>query len=102
MIALLWACSFGGPSAEARANPLWSLERADRTPVVGSVAEVLPAGGYLYVAVDGVWFATLGQPLKVGQTVTLGPIGVANDFRSGKLNRTFDRVTFATLEVHQP
>lgn len=66
--------------------------------VSGKVIETMDAGGYTYVKVatgDGeVWAAGPQTSLKVGETISF-PRGMEmRNFRSDKLDRTFERIAF--------
>jgi len=84
-------------------SPLASITRTPAEPdVQGTVAEVLPAGGYAYLRVEDRWFATLDRGLTVGDPVTLDPIGRADTFYSRRTGRTFDALWFASVASSQP
>jgi hypothetical protein len=66
--------------------------------VTGKVLETMTAGGYTYVRVktgdDEMWAAGPQTEVGVGDTVSF-PRGMGmKDFRSEKLNRTFDSIAF--------
>lgn len=98
MILLLLACAGSIPT-----SPMLSMDRTiDRTPIQGTVAQVLEAGSYQYIEVDGLWHATLRKDVAVGQAVTLTPMGRMAPFTSRALDRTFDAVLFSTLAPAAP
>ena len=70
-------------------------------PVKGKVAETLDASGYTYVRLDDgsgkdVWAAIPKTDLKVGEEVTLQGGSVMENFNSKTLNKTFDKIIFAS------
>jgi hypothetical protein len=67
----------------------------------GTVAESIDAAGYTYVrlstAQGDTWAAIPQTALKKGQSLTLDVQMVSEGFHSKTLDRTFDRLTFATV-----
>jgi hypothetical protein len=84
-------------------NPLPALsvgERGER--VRGRVAQRLSAGSYSYLDTrleDGSqrWLVVMGKSPAPGQEVEAVSMGTRTSFRSGRLDRTFDQVTFAWI-----
>jgi hypothetical protein len=64
----------------------------------GKVLETIPAGRYVYIHVDGdagdQWLATVAVELKTGSTVRWPEGMLMQNYHSGTLNRTFDKVYF--------
>jgi len=83
-------------------SPLATLSDAP-PPFEGVVAEHVPVDGYTYAHVDPlgdappVWVASLETELAVGDAVAVTPLGLARDFRSRQLGRTFDSLLFVTI-----
>jgi hypothetical protein len=94
--ALILALSF-----EARAMPGYQSPAGAGPILAGTVLEVLDAGPYTYLRVKtregDVWTAVQKAPVKKGETVTLVPDTVMENFESKALGRRFDRVVFASL-----
>lgn len=70
-------------------------------PVTGKVLEILDTGSFLFVALDWdgkkVWTAVPGVDLKVGEVISLDHATmVEKDFHSNALNRTFEKLIFAS------
>jgi hypothetical protein len=92
-------------AAEAVAeNPLLSVERphASEKRFGGLVKEALPAGGYTYLRIacdDAVdrWVVTMTRQIEQGARVDVRNMGVRRDFRSKRLDRTFDEVVFGIV-----
>ncbi|GAB4568406.1 MAG: hypothetical protein Tsb0020_21820 [Haliangiales bacterium] len=91
-----------GDSAAAGLNPLADIsleERGER--LQGHAAEIVSAGSYTYLdlAIEGGerrWVVLLGRPaLARGSAVTVTVMGSKRGFRSRKLGRVFDELTFA-------
>ena len=92
ILAALLGCASTG------ASPLGAITRTPEAPDVdGTVAEVVPAGGYAYLRVDERWYATFDRGLAVGDTVVLDPIGRAEGFYSRRTGLTFDTLWFASV-----
>jgi hypothetical protein len=67
----------------------------------GKVAETMDASGYTYVRLDDgsgkeIWAAVPKADLKVGEEVTLQGGSVMENFNSKTLNKTFEKIIFAT------
>ncbi len=74
-----------------------------------SVTETMDAGGYTYMKVsDGTqtyWVAVTATPVSVGQHITFTEQMWMPNFKSRALNRTFDKILFATMaraSAHHP
>jgi hypothetical protein len=68
----------------------------------GQVQELLPAGGYLYLRVADRWVATIKKPIAVGDQVDVKPIGLADNFNSKTLRRTFSPLVFGIVSNTKP
>lgn len=97
MIWLLLACATDPTPPPVRAeNPLLHIDRIVAEPISAVADEVIDAGHYRYVRVGQDWHVVMSsKPVPPGQSVTLKPMGVAEDFRSRALDRTFSRLTFS-------
>ena len=67
----------------------------------GKVAETMDASGYTYVRLDDgsgkeVWAAVPKAELKVGEEISLQGGSVMENFNSKTLNKTFEKIIFAT------
>jgi len=67
----------------------------------GKVAETMDASGYTYVRLDDgsgkeMWAAVPKTELKVGEEITLQGGSVMENFNSKTLNKTFEKIIFAT------
>ncbi len=87
-----------------RQNPLGSLSRteADRSSLRGRVQARLSAGAYTYLELQTErdrrrWTVTLGSGAPTGALVRVRSIGVAHDFHSRRLARTFPELTFGIV-----
>lgn len=70
-------------------------------PVSGKVLEVIDTGSFIYVALDWkgerVWATVPGVDLKVGEVISLDHATmIEKDFHSNALNRTFEKLIFAS------
>jgi hypothetical protein len=93
-------------------NPLRSVDQpqADDERLRGRVAEVARAGSYTYLRVmcegdaGARWVVTLGRGAEVGDHVAVHNMGTKTNFRSKRLNRTFDELVFGIvrLSAQQP
>ncbi|HWB75578.1 MAG TPA: hypothetical protein VG755_11505 [Nannocystaceae bacterium] len=67
----------------------------------GIVRERLPAGSYLYLAVEQDdrlrWIATTGSDAELGTRVRVQSMGVRHDFHSRRLDRSFDELVFGVV-----
>jgi hypothetical protein len=83
------------PAATPAAAPAGKLS--------GTIVETMDSGGYTYMKLKTAqgeeWVATPKATVKKGQLVTVGIQMTAEKFQSSTLNRTFDRIIFATLET---
>ncbi len=74
-----------------------AIDPTDVETLHGVVREVLVAGHYTYVSVEGQWAVVLGDVnAEPGTEVTLTVQGSQDDFRSRRLERSFDRLYFAS------
>ena len=67
----------------------------------GKVAETMDASGYTYVRLDDgsgneIWAAVPKTELKVGEEISLQGGSVMENFNSKTLNKTFEKIIFAT------
>lgn len=74
---------------------------AASTAVKGKVAETMDASGYTYVRLDDgsgkeIWAAVPKAELKVGEEIALQGGSVMENFNSKTLNKTFEKIIFAT------
>jgi len=70
---------------------------AETAPGVGTVAEALQSGGYVYIRFeDGVWIAANSFPVSEGDRIQYGGAMEMNDFYSKTLDRTFDSILFVS------
>jgi len=64
------------------------------------VMESIDSGGYSYIKVDeagqSYWIAMTQRPVKKGESITYNEQGWMNQFHSKTLNRTFDKILFAS------
>lgn len=79
--------------AEPAAAPVAALK--------GKVAETMDASGYTYVRLDDgsgkeIWAAVPKADLKVGEEISLQGGSVMENFNSKTLNKTFEKIIFAT------
>ena len=70
----------------------------------GRVAERIKAGSYCYMHVQTTagakhWVVTLGSGQPVGAAVRVKAMGVRTAFKSNRLNRTFDKLFFAIVNI---
>jgi hypothetical protein len=66
------------------------------------VVEALPAGSYTYLRLDAPadrWLVVTGRAPAVGQAVTWRGYAEREGFASRRLDRTFDRLVFASVEA---
>ncbi|MEJ2499832.1 MAG: OB-fold nucleic acid binding domain-containing protein [Campylobacterales bacterium] len=81
--------------------PLWAASPSAQKLHTAKVRETMDAGGYTYMKVaEGkqlYWVAVTATPVRVGQDVTFAEQMWMPDFKSRALDRTFDRILFATM-----
>jgi hypothetical protein len=70
----------------------------------GEVLEVIPAGDYTYLRVQGnegeIWVAAPATPVEVGARVAWADAVPMDDFTSSTLNRTFEQILFlGSIEI---
>jgi len=80
---------------------------APKATNAGKVAEVVPAGPYIYIRVTITggeeWLAAAGRDLKPGAQIRYSDGMIMTNYQSKTLNRTFDKVRFVDLvEVVKP
>jgi hypothetical protein len=90
------AADAGEPASRRGAGMPFSLAPGGEA-FAGRVDEVLPAGGYTYLRVGDAWVVSLKKPFAVGQRVQVKPIGVAAQFESKRLGRTFGVLYFSVV-----
>lgn len=89
-------------------SPLGAIDPLAMTPREATVLERLEAGPYSYLRVrlassgEHAWVATMGEGAGAGAQVRIIPFGEKNGFYSRRLDRTFDRVVFATVSPTDP
>lgn len=93
------------PAAMA-ANPLVDLGVGESTEYDATVIASLAAGEYSYVELEPAasqgerrWAVTLGEQPPVGALVHARVAGTKHDFASRRLQRRFERLDFAALEL---
>lgn len=109
MVLSLTACGNSHKAADQKktAEPAVATEApasatpAAPGPVKGKVLETMEASGYTYVKIDdgsadGIWAAGPKSDLKVGEEIALKGGSVMNNFSSKSLNRTFEKIIFAS------
>lgn len=70
---------------------------ADTGAKVGTVAETMESGGYVYIKLDdGTWIAANVFPVAVGDTVQYSGAMEMNNFHSSTLDRTFESILFVS------
>ncbi|MDD5757502.1 MAG: DNA-binding protein [Desulfobulbaceae bacterium] len=89
------------PGTEAAQSADAPKEAAAPSAIKGKVAETMDASGYTYVRLDDgsgkeIWAAVPKAELKVGEEVTLQGGSVMENFNSKTLNKTFEKIIFAT------
>ena len=88
-------------AAPAGGNPLEGISTAERGKRMrGRVSERLRAGSYTYLDMrldDGSqqWVVVMGKAPAAGQDIEAVNMGTRTNFHSRRLDRTFDRLTFA-------
>ena len=97
LCASLPACD----SASAAVNPLADIIMAERGErLQGQPVEIVRAGSYTYIDLelsDGQrrWVVLLGKPtLGPDESLAIKVMGTRSEFRSNKLDRVFDELTF--------
>lgn len=107
--SLLAACGGAPPAPAVVADaPIGGSPLAGIAPVAegdrefeGIVRERLPAGSYLYLAVEHDdrlrWIATTGSDAELGARVRVQSMGVRHDFHSRRLDRSFDELVFGVV-----
>ena len=91
----------GGQSASAPAGTDAAAPAPTAAASKGKVAETMDASGYTYVRLDDgsgkeLWAAVPKTDLKVGEEITLQGGSVMENFNSKSLNKTFEKIIFAT------
>lgn len=90
-----------GKEAAGEAAPAGKEAAAPPAALKGKVAETMDASGYTYVRLDDgsgkeMWAAVPKTDLKVGEEITLQGGSVMENFNSKTLNKTFEKIVFAT------
>ncbi|MBK6918769.1 MAG: hypothetical protein IPH07_15355 [Deltaproteobacteria bacterium] len=92
--------------ATTPANPLVDLGVGESTEYDATVVASLAAGEYSYVELEPAasqgerrWAVTLGEQPPVGALVHARVAGTKHDFESRRLQRRFERLDFAALEL---
>jgi hypothetical protein len=93
-------------AAKGAGNPLGELvpPAPGQEPLVGVVAEHLPAGGYTYLWVEpeegpARWVVTMRRDVGQGDRVRVDSLGSRQDFYSRRLDRRFAELVFGVVEV---
>lgn len=89
------------PAGKEGAQPAEAGKAAASAAVKGKVAETMDASGYTYVRLDDgsgkeIWAAVPKAELKVGEEISLQGGSVMENFNSKTLNKTFEKIIFAT------
>ena len=89
------------PAGKEGAESAPGKEAAVPAAVKGKVAETMDASGYTYVRLDDgsgkeIWAAVPKADLKVGEEIALQGGSVMENFNSKTLNKTFEKIIFAT------
>ncbi len=91
------------PAGDKESAAPAAAPEAPAAPAVlkGKVAETMDASGYTYVRLDDgsgkeLWAAVPKTELKVGEEITLQGGSVMENFNSKTLNKTFEKIVFAT------
>lgn len=83
-------------------SPLIGAERIEVSGT-GVVEEAIATGRYVYFRLDssepGVWHVVTGATPKPGERVTYRGYAQLDDFRSPTLDRSFDRLIFASTKT---
>ncbi len=84
--------------SENLANQEFNAEQVDVSSIHGTVAEIIAAAGYTYVAIDvdgkKVWAAGPEATFKVGDKIGFSMKMPIANFQSRSLERTFDKIYF--------
>jgi hypothetical protein len=89
------SAALGGPLATARpvAPVAWR----------GTVVEVVPAGGYVYLWVEAEagprWVGTLAMDVVQGQEVSVRPLAELDRYTSARTGRTFERLQLGAVSA---
>jgi hypothetical protein len=85
--------------------PLWAASPSAQKLHSARVTETMDAGGYTYMKVaegrDTYWVAVTAAPVHVGESVTFAEQMWMPNFKSRALDRTFDKILFASM-VNSP
>ena len=88
------------PVAEKAAGTAAPAVEAEQAVLRGKVVETFVSGGYTYALVDDsaeqIWVATAETPMSVGEEVAFADGQVMQGFYSTSLDRTFDKIVFAS------
>jgi len=89
------------PAGKEGAQSAEAGKAAASTKIKGKVAETMDASGYTYVRLDDgsgqeIWAAVPKADLKVGEEISLQGGSVMENFNSKTLNKTFEKIIFAT------
>jgi hypothetical protein len=73
-----------------------AMMAADTTPVVGTVAESMESGGYVYLKLkeQGIWIAANAFAVSEGDQIQYSGSMEMKDFHSTSLDRTFESILF--------
>jgi hypothetical protein len=101
--SLALACTTPDASGSAGKNPLEGISTAERGKRMrGRVDESLRAGSYTYLDMrmhDGSqeWIVVMGKAPAPGEDIEAVNMGTRKSFHSRRLDRTFERLTFAWI-----
>lgn len=77
-----------------------------QTPISGTVAETMDAGGYSYLLLDDkqnkTWVAVPVMKVAVGDEISVQPGNEMGPFTSKSLGRTFDKIIFSAGLIAAP
>ena len=93
IVAFLFIQTYGESASQK------SGDASQQSAMTGKVADTLDSGGYTYIELDQdgkkTWVAIPKTKVKKGQTVTVMPGTVMENFESKTLKRRFDRIIFS-------
>jgi hypothetical protein len=105
-VAIVAACSKTQPPAVPKAAAATKPAAANSNQISGKVAETFNGGGYTYLRITtdrgDEWAAIPETKIAQGDPVTVDVQMMMEKFQSKALNRTFDRIAFASLAGRTP
>ncbi len=101
-LATIAAAGCSNVEEKLATSPLIGAERI-KVSGTGKVQEVMATGRYVYMRLDsskpGVWHVVTGNAPEVGQSVTYRGYAKLDNFRSPTLDRSFDKLIFASTKT---